>query len=183
MEKLNTSVLNVPNVLTMLRIVAIPFFAALLIYGEYRWALIIFVLAAITDALDGLIARLTKKQTQLGRFLDPTADKFLLVTSYVLFSFYGFIPTWLTICIISRDLIVVVGWVLLYMVRHVVFVMPSVYGKFAIAFQMVLVAYVLLKINFQGIFPDPKLLIIATAVLTVVSGLHYLYKGFIYTNE
>ncbi|MBF0465530.1 MAG: CDP-alcohol phosphatidyltransferase family protein [Nitrospirae bacterium] len=183
MEKPNTAVLNVPNVLTMLRIVAIPFFAALLIYAQYRWALIIFVAASITDALDGLIARLTKKQTQLGKFLDPTADKFLLITSYVLFSFYGFIPTWLTICIISRDLIVVVGWGLLYMVRHVVFIMPSVYGKFAIAFQMVLLAYMLLKINFRGVFPDPKLLVIVTAVLTVVSGLHYLYKGFMYANE
>ncbi|MEO5357161.1 MAG: CDP-alcohol phosphatidyltransferase family protein [Nitrospirae bacterium YQR-1] len=166
----------------MTRIVAIPFFAALLIYREYRWALIIFVLASITDALDGLIARLMKKQTQLGKFLDPTADKFLLVTSYVLFSYYGWIPTWLTICIISRDLIVVVGWGLLYMVHHVVFVKPSVFGKSAIAFQMVLVAYVLLKINFQSYFPNPKLLVIATAVLTVVSGLHYLYKGFMYSN-
>ncbi|MBF0566624.1 MAG: CDP-alcohol phosphatidyltransferase family protein [Nitrospirae bacterium] len=183
MPKSNVSAFNLPNALTSLRILSIPFFASMLIYRQHRWALVVFVLASISDALDGLIARLTKKQTRLGQFLDPTADKFLLITSFILFSYYGWVPTWLTIGIITRDVIVVVGWGLFYLVHHVAFVKPSFMGKFAIAFQMVLVAYVLLKINFPEILPEPTLIVWVTASATIASGLHYIYRGFKYTSE
>ncbi|MCG6553400.1 MAG: CDP-alcohol phosphatidyltransferase family protein [Candidatus Magnetominusculus sp. LBB02] len=175
-------VLNIPNTLTLLRIVAIPFFAAMMIYHRYDIALAVFVLASITDALDGLIARVTNKQTKLGQFLDPMADKFLLITSFILFTIYGWIPAWLTISIISRDLIVLVGWMLFYLIHHVVFIRPSMLGKSAIAAQMVLLAYVLLRINFQALLPDPALLVWVTTILTVASGLYYIVKGLMYTN-
>ncbi|MBF0517993.1 MAG: CDP-alcohol phosphatidyltransferase family protein, partial [Nitrospirae bacterium] len=172
-------VLNIPNTLTLLRIVAIPFFATTLIYGRYDIALVVFVLASITDALDGLIARVTRKQTKLGQFLDPLADKILLITSFILFSIYGWVPTWLTISIISRDLIVVVGWMLFYLIHQMIFIKPSILGKSAIAAQMLLLAYILLKINFRTLLPDPVILVWLTTVLTVASGLHYIIKGLI----
>jgi cardiolipin synthase len=176
------SVLNIPNTLTLLRIVAIPFFASTLIYGKYDIALAVFILASITDALDGLIARVTKKQTKLGQFLDPLADKILIITSFILFALYGWIPTWLTISIISRDLIVIVGWMLFYLIHQVVFIKPSILGKSAIAAQMVLLAYILLRINFRELLPDPAALIWITAILTAASGLHYIVKGLMYTD-
>ncbi|MBF0553167.1 MAG: CDP-alcohol phosphatidyltransferase family protein [Nitrospirae bacterium] len=175
-------VLNIPNTLTLLRIVAIPFFASTLIYRRYDIALAVFVLASITDALDGLIARVTKKQTKLGQFLDPMADKFLLITSFILFAIYGWVPAWLTISIISRDLIVLLGWVLFYLIHHVVFIRPSVLGKSAIAAQMILLAYILLRINFGHLLPDQTVLIWVTAILTVASGLHYIIKGLVYND-
>ncbi|MBF0567554.1 MAG: CDP-alcohol phosphatidyltransferase family protein [Nitrospirae bacterium] len=175
-------VLNIPNTLTLLRIVAIPFFASTLIYKRYDIALALFVMASVTDALDGLIARVTNKQTKLGQFLDPMADKFLLITSFILFAIYGWVPTWLTISIISRDLIVLLGWGLFYMIHHVVFIRPSILGKSAIAAQMILLAYILLRINFRELLPDQTVLIWVTAILTVASGLYYIVKGLIYTN-
>ncbi|MEO5359666.1 MAG: CDP-alcohol phosphatidyltransferase family protein [Nitrospirota bacterium] len=175
-------VLNIPNTLTLLRIVAIPFFVSTLIYRRYEIALAIFILASITDALDGLIARVTKKQTKLGQFLDPLADKILVITSFIMFSIYEWVPTWLTISIISRDLIVVVGWMLFYMIHHVIFIKPSILGKSAIAAQMILLAYILLRINFPGLLPDQTVLIWITTLLTVASGLNYIIKGLMYTD-
>ena len=99
-------VLNIPNIITFIRIVIIPVFVTALIYRRYDYALFLFIAAAVSDALDGLLARITKQKTKLGAFLDPLADKSLLVTSFVLFSVYGWIPMWLTIIVISRDLIV-----------------------------------------------------------------------------
>jgi cardiolipin synthase len=108
-----TQVLNLPNMLTMTRIVLIPVFITTIIYGRYELALYLFVFSSLTDALDGLLARLRDQRTPLGAFLDPLADKFTLVTSFVLFSYYGWIPKWLTITVISRDVIIVTGWMLL----------------------------------------------------------------------
>ncbi|KJR40573.1 CDP-diacylglycerol--glycerol-3-phosphate 3-phosphatidyltransferase [Candidatus Magnetoovum chiemensis] len=170
--------LNLPNSLTILRIIAIPFFAAALVYGRFTAALIVFIAASITDALDGIIARRMHTQTALGKFLDPIGDKFLLVISYILFSYYGLIPTWLTITIITRDLIVIIGCLVLYMIYSVLFIKPSILGKTAIAFQMTLAAYILLGINYDGSLPSPDILIWITATLTAGSGLHYIYKGF-----
>jgi cardiolipin synthase len=133
-------VLNIPNTLTITRIVIIPVFVTAIIYDKYRYALYLFIFAALTDTLDGLLARLTNQKTPLGTFLDPLADKFLLVTSFVLFSIYGWIPKWLAIAVISRDLIVVIGWFLLFMITHTSKVEPVLLGKLAIALQLITLA-------------------------------------------
>ncbi len=175
-------VLNIPNTITILRIIAIPVFVTNLIYKYYLMALFVFIIASITDALDGLVARLTKQQTELGRILDPLADKFLLVTSFILFTIYGWIPKWLTITIISRDLIVVIGWILVYIIHHLS-INSTRLGKTAIAFQFIIVAYILAKINFKAVFPEIDILIWITAILTIVSGFQYIYKGLFSVNQ
>src|SRR5208337_2979592 len=109
-------VLSVPNSITFIRIVIIPVFVTALVYNRVDYALWLFIVASFSDLLDGLLARMTNQQTRLGAFLDPLADKFLLVTSFILFSVYGWIPKWLAIAVISRDLIVVIGWFLLFMI-------------------------------------------------------------------
>lgn len=174
------SYLNIPNALTTLRIVLIPVFVSALIYKRYDYALYVFIIAAITDFLDGMVARVKNQQTELGKFLDPVADKFLLVTSFILFAVYGLVPKWLSITVISRDIIIVTGWVILYFVSHKAKVEPSILGKIANAFQLVLLAYILLFINLGGIkLPDPGALTVITAFFTVVSGLHYIYRGLV----
>jgi cardiolipin synthase len=170
-------VLNLPNTLTITRIVMIPLFTTAVIYKRYDYALYIFIIAALTDAFDGLVARLANQKTELGTFLDPLADKFLLVTAFIVFSINDLIPTWLTITVISRDLIVVIGWMLIYLITHTSSVKPTLTGKTAIAMQLLLLCYILLMVNFVALPDIRNILMWITAALTVMSGLHYIYRG------
>jgi cardiolipin synthase (CMP-forming) len=175
-------VFNIPNTLTMLRIVIIPILITSIIYNQYFYALLLFVIAALTDLLDGLFARLANQKTALGTFLDPLADKFLLITSFILFSVYGWIPKWFAVVVISRDLIVVIGWFLLFMVTNTSQVEPVILGKIAIASQLLILAYVLLSMNVAALPPAHNLFFALSALITAVSGLQYIYKGFKLTN-
>jgi cardiolipin synthase len=174
-------VLNIPNTLTMTRIVIIPIFVTSIIYKRYDYSLYLFVIAALTDMFDGLFARLTNQKTALGTFLDPLADKFLLVSSFIVLSVYGWLPKWLTITVISRDLIITIGWFLLYLIVGVSKVEPSILGKTTIWLQSILIAYILVDINVKiDLFLPPavpRLLQWVTAGVTILSGLHYLHRG------
>ncbi len=167
---------NIPNSLTILRIVLIPGFVIALEYGRYDIALYLFAAAAVSDALDGLFARLKEQKTQLGAILDPLADKFMLVTSFILYASYGWVPKWLTIIVIARDAVVVTGWAVVYLMTHRLILAPSYIGKAAIFIQFMTVCYVLLNINY-GLLPGIKTFLIwLTALLVVASGLHYVYR-------
>lgn len=173
------TIFTIPNVFTFARIVIIPFFATSLLYKKYNYALILFVIAAITDLLDGFLARLTNQKTKLGAFLDPLADKFLLLTSFILFAVYGWLPNWITIIVICRDFIVVVGWYMLVVLINERKVEPSIFGKIANALQAILIAYILLSINFEIGTPVIKdSLLLLAAFFTVFSGIQYVYRGY-----
>jgi cardiolipin synthase len=170
-------VLNIPNTLTITRIVIIPVFITSIIYKRYDYSLYLFIFAALTDIFDGLFARLKNQKTALGTFLDPLADKFLLVTAFIILSIYGWTPKWLTITVISRDIIIIIGWFLLYLISGRSIVEPSMLGKVTIWMQSILIAYVLIHINLP-LLPDlPSLLLGITAGITMLSGLHYIYRG------
>ncbi len=171
-------VLNLPNTITIARILLIPVFVTALGYRKYDLALYVFVLASLTDMFDGLLARLNDQRTELGRVLDPVADKFMLVTSFVIFTYFGWLPAWIAIIVISRDVVVVTGTVLLYFLTSALRVEPSVLGKSAIALQFALLCYVLLNINYAFLPGAKAVLLPAVAVLTAASGLHYIYRGF-----
>src|SRR5208283_586964 len=170
-------VLSVPNSITFIRIVIIPVFVTALVYNRVDYALFLFIVASISDMFDGLLARMTSQQTRLGAFLDPLADKFLLMTSFILFSVYGWIPVWMTITVISRDLIVTLGWLLLYLLYDITKVEPSLTGKAAIAAQLVLIAYTLFSRTFPGFPPPEGWMFIIVTLLTMISGLQYIYRG------
>ena len=174
------TVLTVPNFLTLLRIVAIPCFLILLEDLRYREALALFVAAGITDGLDGAIARLTHTKTTLGAFLDPAADKALLVSSFIALGFMHAVPRWLVVLVISRDVLIVLGYFLLFMLaERRMEVRPSVSGKASTALQLLSVTVVLLALN------DPDLvgrsieqvIFYATGMVTAVAGLQYMYRG------
>lgn len=146
-------------------------------YKRYDYALCLFLVAALTDMFDGLLARMKNQRTALGTFLDPMADKFLLVTAFIIFSIYGWIPKWLTITVISRDVIVVTGWLLLYFVTGTSRVEPSILGKVTIWLQSLLIAYILIEINWP-VLPDiPQSFLMVPAGITILSGLQYIYRG------
>jgi cardiolipin synthase len=178
---ISSEILNLPNCLTLLRIGAIPLFLILLTEGRYTEALIVFALAGLTDSLDGAIARLTNSRTTLGSYIDPLADKLLLVSSFLILTFLGFIPRWLAILVISRDVIILLGFGVLFMItgRSIV-VRPTFIGKACTFFQLFTVTQTLVALH------NPEwqswLLWYATLTLagaaTAVSGLQYLARAF-----
>ncbi len=168
---------NIPNLITLTRILILPFFAGTLIYREYQYALILFITAAITDILDGLIARLTNQITDFGKVLDPVADKFFVTTSFVIMSNIGMIPTWLTIIVISKDLIVVTGCFLIHYVTDNLKIQPSLLGKLSSGLQFLTIGLVILSFNMQKGFHLTKPFFIVVAVVTSLAGIQYVYRG------
>src|SRR4030043_1064825 len=173
----NVRVLNIPNSLTITRIVIIPVFITSIIYKRYDYSLFLFIIAALTDLFDGLFARLKNQKTALGTFLDPLADKFLLVTTFIILSTYNLIPKWLTITVISRDIIVLTGWFLMFIIADTSKVEPTVLGKVTIWVQSIFIAYVLIDINFLFLPDMPYILLLITAGITILSGIHYIFRG------
>lgn len=160
-----------------MRIVIIPVFVTTIIYKRYNYALYLFIIASLTDLFDGLFARLTNQKTALGTFLDPLADKFLLVSSFIILSTYGWIPKWIAITVISRDIMIIMGWFLLYLVTSKMRVEPSALGRATIWIQSIFIAYVLIGMNLTFLPEIYQVLQFMTAGLTILSGFHYIYKG------
>ncbi|MDA8171643.1 MAG: CDP-alcohol phosphatidyltransferase family protein [Nitrospiraceae bacterium] len=176
--------LNVPNILTLVRIILIPCFATALSYRRFDYAFYIFLAGAVTDKLDGTIARLAGKSTDLGSVLDPLADKFMLITSFIVFLILRLIPVWLAIAVLSRDIIVILGWGLLSLAGGSVRIEPTRVGKLAIAAQFTLLTAVLFRINYGFITAAViEALVWTAAGLTAVSGLQYVTRGLRIASE
>ncbi len=169
--------MNLPNYITLLRIVLIPFFINLMIYGYYREALIVFVIACVTDALDGLIARLTNSQTELGAFLDPMADKLLIISAFVTLVLLGMLPVWLVIIVVSRDIILVLGSIAIYFTGNHFTARPSIIGKTTTLLQLIVVTLTLIVINYGNAPETVTVLFWVTAGFTLASGIQYVVRG------
>ncbi len=169
--------MNIPNSITLIRVVLIPFFINLMIYGYYRAALAVFVVACITDALDGLIARLMKSKTDLGAFLDPMADKLLIVSAFVTLVLLKMLPVWLAIIVISRDVILVFGSIMVYFMQHNFTVQPSLIGKLTTVLQLLCVTLTLVQVDYGLELGFLYVLQWTTAAVTVASGVQYVSRG------
>jgi len=173
--------LSIPNYLTLFRILLTPiFFITLVSYtpekeGFRLIALAIFVVAAITDALDGLLARFLKQRTELGQMLDPLADKILLLSAYIGLLFVSTLPfrppLWITITIIFRDLILLLGFLTLNFAAVKIEVQPNIWGKLTTVSQMLLLCFILLE------WPVAIPLAFLTVAFTIVSGIIYIMRG------
>ena len=167
--------------LTILRILLVPVLVVLILRGAAIAALFTFVAAGLSDLLDGWIARRWRQQSELGMLLDPLADKFLLVSAFLVLSLPGGpglqIPLWLTVTVFGRDLLLVVGGILVVWLRGTHILPPSIWGKSATFFQILSVFLVL--VSNAGI-PNPIPLLpifVTTLALTLISGLHYLSRA------
>lgn len=182
------STLTVANQLTLLRMFLIPAFVIFVVYDYLGWALATFIAAGLTDGLDGLIARWTNQRTSLGAWLDPAADKLLLVTTFVTLSLPGLglvnrIPVWLTTLIISRDVVIVVTVAIVSLSVGPRTFRPSIFGKMATATYIITVVVVMLY-NYAGrtsAFVDAA--IWASLIITLVSGFHYVAHARRIINE
>jgi cardiolipin synthase len=169
--------MNLPNAITLIRVVLIPFFIGLMIYGNYRAALSVFVSACLTDALDGMIARLTDAKTELGAFLDPMADKLLIVSSFVTLSILAHIPVWLVIIVVSRDVILTLGSLVIYFTGHNLTIKPSFLGKATTFFQLIVVTLTLVLIAYGIESGYLRAVYWTTGGVTIASGVQYVIKG------
>jgi cardiolipin synthase (CMP-forming) len=169
--------MNLPNYITLIRIVLIPFFINLMIYGYYRSALAVFVAACVTDALDGLIARVTNSMTELGAVLDPIADKLLILSAFVTLVLLGMLPVWLVIIVVSRDVILILGSLVIYFLGHELKARPSIIGKATTVSQLLVVTLSLVLTTFVNEMAWMQVLYGITAVLTLVSGIQYVARG------
>jgi cardiolipin synthase (CMP-forming) len=166
---------TVPNQITLLRLGFLPFFLILVLYEEYRWALLVLIFVALTDAIDGFLARRLHQKSALGAYLDPIADKLLLSSSFIVLAMAKKIAWWLTILVLSRDvLLLVVAGVILIVQGYRPFP-PSLLGKATTFFEIALVSFVVLV----AAYPNDRApaivhyLGLIVAAFVVVSGFHY----------
>ena len=169
---------NLPNLITLSRILMIPFFVNFLVYKYYGYAFAIFLLAGISDGLDGFIARSSKQKTKLGTFLDPMADKLLLTASFVTLTALHLIPVWVSIIVISRDIIIIIGALMLILFQDDLKVSPSLTGKATTLFQIVYIVFLLLFIVIGKNIDNIKPIMWIMIGITIASGAQYIYLGF-----
>lgn len=181
--------MTLANELSLFRILITPFFVSALIYFSPQHtyfreaALILFSLAALSDLIDGFIARRFKQKTAFGAIIDPLADKILLISAFItLASIKTFpaalkLPTWLPIIVISRDAVIILGIALIHTLKKEFEIFPTILGKLTTFFQMMTVISVIARFNFAPVVWT------MTAVFTVVSGIQYIKRGLKVLNE
>lgn len=166
----------IPNLITVLRIAAVPVLILLLDSEAYGMALVVFLLAGISDGLDGFIAKKFNVESKFGAMLDPIADKILLVSSFVMLTLLGHLPFWLLVIVAFRDILIIGGYLVLVMLRESVHMSPSVLSKMNTLFQICLVGLVLAQlagwVELKGV---ERLLIVMVSATTIFSGIHYVW--------
>jgi cardiolipin synthase len=174
--------MGLANWLTILRIFLIPVFVSLLVYRKPGPALLVFAAAALTDLLDGYVARRRGSQSRLGAFLDPIADKLLLTASFVTLTYLKALPFWITAVVISRDVILVVGALVIQMIGARIYPRPTWAGKVT-TFLQILVVLVGLTARYGSLPPLARGSVMWLAAgFTVFSGLQYIVQGMRFLN-
>ncbi|HYB90692.1 MAG TPA: CDP-alcohol phosphatidyltransferase family protein [Candidatus Binataceae bacterium] len=172
--------LNTPNFLTLCRVFSIPIFLSFLSRHRYAYAFYVFGAAALTDGLDGTVARWFDAKTELGAFLDPFADKLMLVSAFVALTIEGDFPGWLLSVVVIRDVVVVAGYLMLsFFTGERIPVRPSYLGKTSTFLQL---GCVIVALGQYSMIDSPYFyaLLYATTAATALSGLHYVYRGLLW---
>lgn len=170
-------ILTAPNQLTLLRMIFLPFIVINLVKGDYKWALGLFVLAGLSDALDGLLARKLHQQTLLGQYLDPIADKLLMSTMFLVLSIEHLIPWKYTVVVFSRDVSILLVSGVLFMIAGLRDFRPSIFGKANTFAQVAAVFFVLLLLvqPVRWIWIARTTFLRATFTFTIISAVHYAF--------
>ena len=174
-------VFTIANQLTLLRMLLIPAFVLLVVYGRFGWALVVFIVAGVTDALDGIIARMPGQQSELGAWLDPVADKLLLVTTFIVLTLPNIglvnrIPIWLTVIVISRDIGIVLTVAIVNLASGPRTFRPSQLGKAATAW-FILTCVVVMFYNWLGVESRVvDFFVWSSLAITIASGVDYVWR-------
>jgi cardiolipin synthase (CMP-forming) len=174
--------LTIPNFLTLLRIVAVPVFLILVSYQRFGTALCLFLAAGITDTVDGVLARLTNTHSALGASLDPLADKLLLISSFVALTMLGVLPVWLMILVLTRDVVILGGYLAIYFITTPIKVSPSAISKGNTFLEMMTIGFALITLARPDMAMGPinRVVWYGTASTIAVSGIHYIYTGLLW---
>jgi cardiolipin synthase len=183
---MSSRIITVPNILTVFRMVLIPVFVSLLFYQRFALALAVFVLAGLTDGLDGLLARRFNQKSQLGTILDPIADKLMLVTAFIVLSMRSVfpqpvpshlpVPFWVTVAVISRDVFILVGAAAINIVTGFRGFRPSWLGKVNTTVQIVSIGIIMLAASVpHGTGYYLPTLYATVFAFAVLSGAHYVF--------
>jgi cardiolipin synthase len=170
--------MTIPNLITSIRIILTPIFVIYLINEKFLSALIVFVLAGLSDSADGLIARLFNQKSRLGTFLDPLADKILLIAAFITLAIINRIPPWLTVIVISRDVLILLGALILFLNNSELTIKPSFLSKITTCLQLATVFIVLTKGHIEILMQFGEYVFWVTGILTISSGLHYMRYWF-----
>ncbi len=169
---------KLPNQLTLLRLVLLPVILISMLYGRHGLVLALFLFAGVTDAIDGVIARRWNLKTPLGAYLDPIADKLLLSSSFLVLALIGSIPWWVTILVLTRDIIILLTSAVVLLVTSIRDFPPTVYGKFNTGVQVAAVFGAVLRNAYPNFvlsrLAGPAIWLAAAS--TVVSGVHYAWQ-------
>jgi cardiolipin synthase len=170
---------HLPNIITLVRLLAAPIVAWLLAGGLYKQALILVIVAGLTDWLDGFTARKLNATGKTGLILDPLADKVLLVVLFIQLALSNLIPLWMLLLAVIRDVVIVLGALLIAALRNVRRFFPSIWGKVSTFFQIMLVLMVLLEAAFprQSLYILRESALYISAFFTALSGLDYTRRG------
>jgi cardiolipin synthase (CMP-forming) len=169
--------INVPNFITVIRILLTPLFVIFLQRDMFQMAILVFTIAGVSDGLDGFIARVFNQRTELGAYLDPIADKFLLIASFVTLGIQQHIPGWLAVIVISRDIVIVMGIAVLNIMDVKIRIHPTLISKVTTFVQLFTVFLTLLYPETPSEPMTKYVMFWVTAVLTTISGLHYMMLG------
>jgi cardiolipin synthase (CMP-forming) len=165
-----------PNIITVARIFSVPVMIWLIVTDNLGYGFVLFVVAGLSDALDGFLARKFRWQTELGAYLDPIADKTMLTSVYASLTFHGYMPIWLGILVVSRDLLIVGAVVLAWLLERAMEIRPLLIGKLNTGLQILLAAAILADVGFGmgwGAYIRP--LIWVTGAVTALSAFLYLF--------
>ena len=177
MKQINP-VINIPNILTVIRILLTPVFVTCLLHNMFVCAFFVFTIAGITDGLDGLLARYFNQHTTLGAYLDPIADKLLLTAAFICLAIQKSIPAWLAIIVISRDIFILLGIAFLTIIRINIEIKPAMISKLTTVIQLGTIFIVLFNLQIKGEDLIRWSFYWLTAGLTVLSGSYYTFTGF-----
>ncbi len=169
--------INIPNIITLVRILLVPIFVIFLLKEKFFYALMVFAIAGISDGLDGLFARYFNQKTITGAYLDPIADKLLIVSSFVSLAILKMIPSWLTVIVLTRDLVILLGILIFSIMNLDVSIKPTMTSKFTTVFQLLTVIAALLALEIDKLFAFMPFFIWNATIFTVVSGLQYIFIG------
>jgi len=167
--------MTIPNFITIIRIILTPIFVIYIINDELISGLIVLIISGLSDGVDGFVARVFNQKSKLGAYLDPLADKIILISAFVTLSIRDLLPSWLTVLVISRDIMILMGVLILFLHGMKISIKPAVSSKITTCLQFITLILVLSKdyiANFEKYYPY---LFYLTALFTILSFLQYTY--------
>ncbi|PLX99878.1 MAG: CDP-diacylglycerol--glycerol-3-phosphate 3-phosphatidyltransferase [Desulfuromonas sp.] len=169
--------MNIPNTLSLLRLFLVTPFLLAVIYRAYAVALVLFVLAGVSDFLDGYLARRLGQKSRLGTFLDPMGDKLLTTVAFISLAIEGVVPAWLAVLVVAKDIYIALGSGIAYLAGRVSEFPPTFWGKSSTVLQISTIGIVLLSILTGIGAAFIPLIFLLTGTVTVIAGIHYVWRG------